>query len=161
MAWGQTGHWFQNIEFLAVMDWTNTETTQCADVILPGSTYLETCGTRCNFEGKVVEFCQPVEPPAGISGREVLRALAVEFGVETAQDTSKEIRGIIQDKLGMMSRFYWNTGQGHNFDERKMRLVAADTGVRTNPIQPPLTHGQKYKKEIRDVGTDRFRIRYR
>jgi len=161
MAWGQTGRWFQNIEFLAAMDWTSTETIQYADVVLPGSTYLETSGTRCNFEGEVVEFCRAVEPPAGISGREVLRILAVEFGIETAQDTSSEIRGIIQDKLGAMSRFYWNTGQKRDFDEGKMRLVVADTGVRVGLIQPPLTHGEKYKKEIRDVGTDRFRVRYR
>ncbi|MFC1739465.1 FAD-dependent oxidoreductase [Planctomycetota bacterium] len=159
MDWGHTGCWFQNIEFLAAMDWISTETTQYADVVLPGSTYLETSGTRCNFEGKVVEFCRAVEPPAGISGREVLRTLAAEFGIETAQDTSREIQGIIQDKLGTMSRFYWNTGQGRDLDESKMRLVAADTGVRTGSIQPPLTHGEKYKKEIRDVGTDRFRVR--
>jgi len=161
MAWGQTGRWFQNIEFLAAMDWTSTETTQYADVVLPGSTYLETIGTRCNFEGKVVEFYQVVEPPAGVSGREVLRTLAAEFGIETAQDTSREIWGIIQDKLGAMSHFYWNTGQRRDLDEGKMHLVVADTGVRTGLIQPPLTHGEKYKKEIRDVGTDRFRVRYR
>ena len=161
MAWGQTGRWFQNIEFLAAIDWTSTETIQYADVVLPGSTYLETSGTRCNFEGKVVEFYRAVEPPAGISGREVLRTLAVEFGIETAQDTSSEIRGIIQDKLGAMSRFYWNTGQKRDLDEGKMRLVVADTGVRVGLIQPPLTHGEKYKKEIRDVGTNRFRVRYR
>ncbi len=41
-----------------------------------------------------------------------------------------------------------------------MHLVVADTGVRVGLIQPPLTHGEKYKKEIRDVGTDRFRVRY-
>jgi formate dehydrogenase major subunit len=160
MAWEQTGHWFQNIEFLAAMDWTSTETIQYADVVLPGSTYLETNGTRCNFEGKVVEFCKAVEPPAGVSGKEVLRALATEFGIKTAKDTSREIRGIIQDKLGAMSRFYWNNGHGRDLDEGKMHLVVADTSVRTGLIQPPLTHGEKYKKEIRDVGTDRFRVRY-
>ncbi|HDS30883.1 MAG TPA: hypothetical protein ENN67_07575, partial [Firmicutes bacterium] len=30
MAWTSTGSWFQNIEFLAAMDWTGTETTQFA-----------------------------------------------------------------------------------------------------------------------------------
>jgi hypothetical protein len=26
-------------------------------------------------------------------------------------------------------------------------------------IQPPLTHAEKYKREIREVGTERFRVR--
>jgi len=160
MAWGQTGRWFRNIEFLAAMDWTSTETTQYADVVLPGSTYLETCGTRCNFEGKVIEFCRAVEPPAGVSGKQILRALSVEFGIETARDTSREIQAIIKDKLSTMSCFYWNTGQERNLEQGKMSLVAFDAHVRMGSIQPPLTHGEKYKKEIRDVGTDRFRVRY-
>ncbi|MCK4236926.1 MAG: NADPH-dependent glutamate synthase, partial [Candidatus Krumholzibacteria bacterium] len=158
MAWGPTGSWFRNVEFLAAMDWTNTETTQYADVVLPGSTFLETGGTRCNFEGKLIEFSRAVEPPAGVSGREVLEGLAAAFGIETEEDTSAEIRRIVQEKLGELSQFYWNTGQKRVF-EVKMRLVATDDGVRTGSIQPPLTHGERYKKEIREVGTDRFKVR--
>jgi len=159
MAWEQSGRWFGNIEFLAAMDWTSTETTQYADVVLPGSTYLETSGTRCNFEGKVVEFHRAIEPPAGVSGSEVLRTLAAEFGIETTPETSREIQDIIQDKLGAMSRFYWNTSQERTLEKGQMCLVAADTSIGMGSIQPPLTHSQKYKKDIRNVGTDRFRVR--
>lgn len=159
MAWAQSGSWFQNIEFLAAMDSASTETTQYADVVLPGSTYLETSGTRCNFEGKVIEFSQAVEPPAGVCGKEILRTLAAEFGIETAQDISREIQGVIEQKLGSLSCFYWNTGQQRTHDKGMMRLVVVDTGFRTSSIQPPLTQGEKYKKGIRDIGTDRFRVR--
>ena len=159
MAWSHSGLWFRNIDFLAAMDWTITETIQYADVVLPGSTYLETSGTRCNFEGKVIEFPQSVEPPAGICGKEILRNLAAEFGIETETDLSRQIQSFINDKLGDFKSFYWNTGQQRTCDNDKMRLVAVDTGLETCSIQPPLTQLEKYKKDIRDIGTDRFRIR--
>ncbi len=156
-AWGSTGSWFQNIEFLAAMDWTHTETTQYADVVLPGSTYLETEGTRCNFEGTLVEFKRAVEPPAGLSGREVLLGLAGEFGLDIAADTGDEIRSIVSAKLGKLSCFYYNTGEDREL-KGKAALVAADTGVRAGSIQYPMTHGERYKRKIREVGAERFRI---
>jgi formate dehydrogenase major subunit len=158
MAWGNTGAWFRNIEFLAAMDWTNTETTQYADVVLPGSTFLETSGTRCNFEGKLVEFVRAVEPPAGLSGREVLQGLAKEFGITSSEDLTEEVSQIVEEKLAALTCFYWNTGQDR-ISEADMRLVPADGGVGKVSIQPPLTHGEKYKREIREVGTERFRVR--
>jgi formate dehydrogenase major subunit len=158
MAWGRTGKWFQNIEFLAAMDWTNTETTQYADVVLPGSTYLETDGTGCNFEGRLVRFSQAVRPPAGLPGREVLRTLAVEFDIQVGADTTGELEDLVVKGLGNLRCFYWNTGQKRTA-ETEMRLVATDARVKTVTIQPPMTHGEKYKKEIREVGTERFRVR--
>ncbi len=160
LAWGRSGSWFQNIEFLAAMDWTDTETTQFADVVLPGSTYLETPGTRCNFEGKVVEFSQATGSPAGVTGSQVLRALAARFSLATKTETTSEIEGIINEKLGAMNCFYFNTGQKRTLDDTKLSLVAPDTTEHTTSIPAPLTHGEKYKKQIRDVGTDRFRVRY-
>ncbi|MFH1313482.1 MAG: FAD-dependent oxidoreductase [Candidatus Eisenbacteria bacterium] len=158
MAWGRTGAWFENVEFLAAMDWTNTETTQYADVILPSSTYLETEGTRCNFEGRLMEFATATRPPAGISGREVLEELAVEFGIEVGSDLTTRIRTEVESNLGPLTCFYWNTGQ-QRVSRDKARVVPTETGVRTISIQPPLTHAEKYKKEIREVGTERFRVR--
>jgi len=32
--------------------------------------------------------------------------------------------------------------------------------ARASSIQPPLTHSQKYRKEIREVGTERFRVQH-
>ncbi len=158
MAWGRTGRWFENVEFLAAMDWTPTETTQYADVVLPGSTFLETPGTRCNFEGGLTEFTQAVEPPAGLSGIDVLRGLATEFGIETADDLTGEIESCVKKNLGSLACFYWNTGQDRAY-AGATRLSPTGAGVKTVPIQPPLTHAEKYKKEIREVGTERYRVR--
>jgi anaerobic selenocysteine-containing dehydrogenase len=158
MAWGQAGSWFQNAEFLAAMDWTSTETTRSADVVLPGSTYLETAGSRCNFEGTLVRYSRAVEPPSGASGDEVLRGLAGEFGVAAAQDTAAEVAGVMREKLGRFAGFYWNSGE-ERVAPGKPRLVATGAVAHTGSIQPPLTHGEKYKREIREIGTGRFRVR--
>jgi len=140
------------------MDWTDTETTSSADVVLPGSNYLETTGTRCNFEGKLVKYARAVAPPAGASGDEVLRGLAAEFGIAAGNDTTAEIETIIREKLGDLARFYWNTGE-ERVPPGSLRLVPTGAAVQTGSMQPPLTHGEKYKREIREVGTGRFRVR--
>jgi formate dehydrogenase major subunit len=158
MAWGRTGKWFENVEFLAAMDWTPTETTQYADVVLPGSTFLETAGTRCNFEGRLVEFAPAVTAPAGISGVDVLRGLAAEFGVDTAVDLTAELSDSVERNLGPLTCFYWNTGQQRDYAGRA-KVGRTGAAVKTVPIQPPITHGEKYRKEIREVGTERYRVR--
>jgi formate dehydrogenase major subunit len=157
LAWRQTGSWFRNIEFLAAMDWTETETTQFADVVLPGSTYLETKGTRCNFEGRLVEFTGAVEPPAGTPGDGILRGLLSELGLDT--DDGSKIGEIVEKGLGDLAAYYWNRGEERSAGG-VMRLVAIEPDVRAGAIPPPLTHGERYKREIREVGTERFRVRY-
>lgn len=158
MAWGATGSWMQNIEFLAAIDWTDTETTRFADVVLPGSTFLETAGTRCNFEGRVVDYSRAVEPPAGVSGREVLEGLAMEFGLKDVAGSSAQLRSAVEKNVRELLPWYWNTGQ-----ERKGRvetgLAAAGPGGGKRALMPPLTHTGRYRKEIREVGTGRFRVR--
>ncbi|MCP4708807.1 MAG: molybdopterin-dependent oxidoreductase, partial [Planctomycetes bacterium] len=155
MAWTKSGSWFSNIEFLAVMDWTETETTQYADVVLPGSTFLETAGTRCNFEGKVVSYRQAVAPRAGVSSRDILRQLSQGFGVKTTPNTTKEIQAIVQTQQGDLSRYYWNTSSA-NRPGKINHLIAVKTPVQSGSIAPPFTHSEKYKKQIKDVGHQIF-----
>jgi formate dehydrogenase major subunit len=139
MAWNQTGAWFQNVEFMAAMDISPTETTRFADVVLPGATYLEQGGTRCNFEGNLVEFTQAV----------VLRGLAAELGIDVAGDVAAQARRAVRDGLESVRR-------GSHVGSR---LAAAEARPRPARVQPPLTPGEKYKREIREVGTERFRVR--
>lgn len=158
LAWDPTGSWFRNVEFLAAMDWTDTETTRGADVVLPGSTYLETAGTRCGFEGTLVRYSRAVEPPAGASGDEVLKELARELGIAVPDDASAAVDSVARAKLGDLVRFYWNTGE-ERVPAAGVRLVPTGADVRTGSIPPPMTHGEKYRREIREVGTGRFRVR--
>ena len=155
----RTGSWFQNIEFLAAMDWTETETTRFADVTLPGTTFLETAGTRCNFEGRVTKFNTAVQPPSGHSSIEVLEKLATDFGIETPGDLASHIDALVDKNLGDLKPFYWNTGQDH-VRRGKVQLIPVVVDAKASSMRPPLTHSQKYRKEIREVGTERFRVQH-
>jgi len=153
MDFSRTGSWFQNCDFIAAMDWTDTETTMASDVTLPGSTFLETPGTRCNYEGNVICFNGAVPPASGKTGIEVLESLAEAFDLNLNDSTDE----LIREKLGDMVRFYWNTGEARNWDG-KGTLVPINLGAKASSIQPPLTHSQQYRKDIREVGTERFRV---
>jgi formate dehydrogenase major subunit len=153
--------YFENMDFLAAMDWAMTETVQLADVALPGTTFLETGGTRCNFEGKVMRFPAGVMPPSGLPGWMVLHGLAREFGLElpVAEEMAlfREMDALVRKNLGIKTPFYWNTGEAREWDGKGMLI---DAGVKAGAasLQPPLTHVERYKKAIRDVGIGRFRV---
>ena len=159
----RTASYFQNVEFLAAMDWTTTETTRYAHVVLPGSTFLETSGTRCNFEGKVLEYARAVEPPSGVSGTEVLAGLARHFGIRTGPGSVEELSGeidrIVHKELGDFVRYYWNTGQQRERVENG-RLAPVDPHLRAGMMPLAMTHFERHKKEIRDVGAGRFKVQY-
>ena len=154
LEYNKPGSWFRNTDFIAAMDWTDTETTRFADVTLPGSTFLETPGSRCNFEGNLIEYAKAVTPPSGKTGVEVLEALAGEFGIDASVEN---IDSIVRNKLGDLVRFYWNTGEERNWDGRGM-LIPVSADAMAASIQPPMTHSQEYRKEILEIGTERFRV---
>jgi anaerobic selenocysteine-containing dehydrogenase len=159
MGWHKTESWFKNIEFLVAMDWTPTETTRMADVVFPGSTYLETEGTRCNFEGKLIEFSLAVEPSASVSGKDVLVKLAKEFGVKLTDDIGKEIRKVVEDNLDeALIPFCWNTGQSRS-SLPKQEFIKAKITADPGSIPPPLTQYEGYKREILSVGTKHYRVK--
>ncbi|OPL18238.1 MAG: hypothetical protein AVO35_06960 [Candidatus Aegiribacteria sp. MLS_C] len=149
-----TGSWFSNVDFLAAMDWTDTETTRFADYTIPGTTYLETPGTRCNFEGRLIDFAGAVMPPSGRSSIEVLQGLASAFGIDPS---TEGLDTLVRDSLGELARFYWNTGQEREWDGRG-KLVPVAAEAKAAPLEPPLTHSQEYRQEIRLVGTERYRV---
>ena len=158
LSWNRTSGWFQNLEFLVAMDWTDNETTHFADVVLPGSTFLETAGTRCNYLGEIEHFTEAIEPPAGFSGRDALTDLATAFGIEDAAADADNLTELQLEKLGDMAAFYWNSGQQRLVSVEREQLVAVDSSVKSLPIQPPLTHADRYKRELREIGTERFRV---
>jgi len=158
----RTASFFQNVIFLAAIDWTETETTQFADVVLPASTFLETEGTRCNFEGRLIRFARAVETPSGIPGWKVLLGLAEQFGIEmrakSVDDLTRKIQDTVLQQLNGLASFYWNTGEKRTAVGRE-QLVPANSFARAPSIQPPLIHGERYKREILEVGTERYRVR--
>jgi predicted molibdopterin-dependent oxidoreductase YjgC len=155
------GSYFGNAEFLAVLDWCPTETTQFADVVLPGSTFLESDGTRVNFEGRLTRYTQAVLPPFGAPTWEILAGLAKAFGIEgiggTFAEISSDIDRRVRAGLGDRVPEYWNTGEARDGNS-VARLNIADVRTKPSPIAPALTVAERYKRQVRDVGVDRYRV---
>jgi anaerobic selenocysteine-containing dehydrogenase len=158
---GRTGAWFENVDYLVAADWCETETTRFADIALPMTTYLESEGTRCNFEGRVLDFSRATPPPAGLPGWQVLagiaRACAVRVTASSAAELTREIETQIRVNLHAMAPFYWNRGEKREWPARG-RLVIPELHARPASIPPALTHSGRYKRAIREVGTARYRV---
>jgi predicted molibdopterin-dependent oxidoreductase YjgC len=91
---------FQNLEFLVVQDILSNETSELADVMLPGAAFSEKAGSFTNLEGRIQSF-EPVASPPGEAkpDLEILAQLASRMGPED-QDWSllnirREIRRVI------------------------------------------------------------------
>jgi formate dehydrogenase major subunit len=161
MEHARTSAYFQNVEFLAAIDYVATETTRFADVTLPGTTYLECEGTRCNFEGRLLPYTRAVTPPAGVPGWKVLAELATRLEVPVAarrcEDLTLELERHVRESLNSLSAFYWNKGEPRVLP-RAGALVVPKILAKPATIPPALTHTGRYKRMIREVG-ETFRVR--
>jgi len=153
--------YFGDAGFLAVADWCHTETTQSADVILPATTFLESDGTRINFEGRLLRYNQALQAPGGAAGWQVLAELARAFGLAGVGGSFAEVFAAAdrcaREGLGGLVGVYWNTGQKRA--EAGACLKVADVRARPSPLCPPLTVAGQYKRQLREVGAERFRPR--
>jgi len=160
MSTDRVASYFGGVEFLAAVDWAQTETTLFADVAIPGSTFLESGGTRCNFEGKVQRFSPAVKPPAGAAGWQVLAGLAAQLGLEvpgTVDEITADIAEAARAHLGPHLPFLWNTGEERNWDGSG-RLVVADASARPFPRVPAFNAAAFYRRSVREVGLEHFRV---
>ena len=161
MSDDKAASYFADVEFLAAADWCQTETTRFADVVLPGSTFLESEGTRVNFEGKVIHYTEAVPPAAGIKGWEMLAKLAIAFGISEVDASfaalSARLEKTVRSSLGGKARFLWNTGEARDWDGSG-NLIVGDVRTRPSPISPPLTVSEHYKRQSREVGLEHFRV---
>jgi formate dehydrogenase major subunit len=160
MSDDHTASYFGGIEHLVAIDWAQTETTMFANIALPGSTPLESDGTRCNFEGNIVRYDTALEPPAGQATWQILTTLAEQFGVNLPQDFAKlaaMVDKAVREGTGALAPFLWNTGQDHQWDG-KGKLVVADVASRPSPRVPALSISAHYRREFHEVGIKNFRV---
>jgi formate dehydrogenase major subunit len=160
MATDRTASYFGGIEFLAAIDWAQTETTQFADVAIPGSTFLESRGTRCNFEGRVISFESAMAPPAGIPGWEVLTGIAAELGLSVGSDfdaVSNELDSVVRANNEATLGMVWNTGQEREWNGRGV-LVAADVEAQASSVQPAFSVTSRYRRAKLEVGLSNYRV---
>jgi len=63
----------------------------------------------------------------------------------------------VRQGLGPWGAFYWNKGEAREWSGEGA-LALPEVRAKPHPIPPALTHGGRYKREIREVGTARFRV---
>jgi len=158
MRYSRTASYFGQVDHLVCVDWALSETAQFANISIPGSTFLESEGTRCNFEGEVKRFTPAVTTPGGVKTWQVLRNLADEFGIEVPgvfDEISSAIQQQTRKNLGDLARFY--IGGGGSWDGAGT-LVAVDFEAKASSRTPALTAMAHYKREVQEVGIEHFRV---
>ncbi len=122
---------FEKIDFLVVQDILATETTNIADVVLPGAAMSEKNGSVTNMEGRHQSFNSVVRPPGKAKPDfEILGMLAEKMGVfkgETSLD-------IIRNETMQLVQFFIETGEeGYSVwikdPETKAELEQEDEGL--------------------------------
>jgi len=156
----RTAALLSTVGFLAACDWAQTETTLFANVAIPIATYLESEGTRINFEGRVIEFKATVGAPGGIKTWHVLRNIADHLGVKIPgvfSSISAEIERLVKKNQADKMAFYWNTGQVRKWSGKGV-LTVADVGTSAFRGAPALTPCAQHKSEVQEIGIEHYRI---
>ncbi|MBS3994547.1 MAG: molybdopterin-dependent oxidoreductase, partial [Alkaliphilus sp.] len=138
------------IGFLMVQDTHLTETAKKADVVLPGVSFAESCGTFTSSERKIQKINQAIKPLVEYENWQVIIKLAnalsknIEYlePSEIMTDISKNVQEYSKiNKLHNRGVFWPVNGspvlytEGYNFSDRKAKLqVVNDTQLFTQPI---------------------------
>ena len=142
----------EKLEFLAVVDIFETETTDHADVVLPAASFAEKSGTFTNTERRVQKVNPAVDPPgAARPDWRIVQSLANRMGANWTYDAPAEIMdeiarvapiygGISHDRIEREGGLQWPCtdesdpgtpflyADGFNFADGMARFVPADMG---------------------------------
>jgi predicted molibdopterin-dependent oxidoreductase YjgC len=160
MRHDRTAALFNAVEFLAACDWAETETTLFANVAIPMTTYLESEGTRINFEGRVIDFNAAVGAPNGIKTWHMLKNLADLLGVEIPgvfSSISADLARLVKKNPADRLPFYWNTGQDRKWSGQG-NLTVAEVATSSFPGVPALTPCAQYMSEVQEIGLEHYRV---
>lgn len=92
------------LEFLVVQDILANETTQIADVVLPGAAFTEKAGSFTNMEGRVQTFRPVVRPPGEAKADwEILDILGKRMGYPRRYGSLERIRAEISKLIPLYS----------------------------------------------------------
>jgi len=114
-------------EFLVVQDILATETTQLADVVLPGAAFSEKGGAFTNLEGRIQSFEPAVSPPGEAKPDwEILDMLFDKMRYATRYASLSEIRAEISQLVPMYSELERNEQQSWVKESSSLRLFHPD-----------------------------------
>jgi len=110
-------------ELLVVQDILATETTQLADVVLPGAAFSEKGGTFTNMEGKIQSF-EPVVPPPGEAKPDwkILNLLFDKMDYSRRYSSLNEIRAEISQLVPMYSELERNKEKSWVKESSNLRI---------------------------------------
>ncbi len=115
------------LEFIVVQDILENETTDLADVVLPGAAFSEKAGAFTNLEGRVQLFEPAVLPPGEAKPDwEILDLLLARMGHNKRYSHLKNIRGEISHMVPMYSGFNGNEGKFWIKESSGLRLFRSD-----------------------------------
>ncbi len=92
----------KSLKFLVVQDIFHTETTQYADVILPGSSFAEKDGTFTNGERRIQRVRKAIEPIAGLADWQIICKVANKMGYPMKYNHPSEI----MDEIASLTPIY-------------------------------------------------------
>jgi formate dehydrogenase alpha subunit len=92
----------KSLKFLVVQDIFHTETTQYADVILPGASFAEKDGTFTNGERRVQRVRKAIEPIAGLADWQIICKVANKMGYPMKYNHPSEI----MDEIASLTPIY-------------------------------------------------------
>ena len=92
----------KSLDFLVVQDIFHTETTQYANVILPGSSFAEKDGTFTNGERRVQRVRKAIEPLAGKADWQTICELATRMGYPMKYSHPSEV----MDEIASLTPLY-------------------------------------------------------
>jgi formate dehydrogenase alpha subunit len=129
-----------NLELLIVQDILATETTQLADVVLPGAAFSEKAGSFTNLEGRIQSFEPVVSPPGEAKPDwEILDLLFAKMGYSKAYSSLKDIRSEISNLVPMYSELGVNGGETWIKETGNLRFFHSDRQGEPIHFSPVIT----------------------
>jgi predicted molibdopterin-dependent oxidoreductase YjgC len=115
------------LEFLVVQDILSNETTQLADVVLPGAAFSEKGGSFTNMEGRIQCFEPVVSPPGEARADwEILDLLGSKMGYPQRYPSIQRIREEISSAITLYSQLGDDARQSWINETSPLRLFAPD-----------------------------------
>ena len=137
-----------NLELLVVQDILKNETTQLADVVLPGAAFSEKGGAFTNLEGRIQSFEPVVSPPGEAKPDwEILDLLFAKMGYSKRYSSLQGIRAEISHLVPMYSELGRNGEESWIKECSNIRLFHPNRDGKPIHFSPVIKTGDERSDE--------------
>jgi predicted molibdopterin-dependent oxidoreductase YjgC len=125
------------LDFLVVQDILENETTQIADVILPGAAFSEKGGSFTNMEGRIQVFEPAVSPPGDAKPDwQILDLLASQMGSPRSYGSVEKVRREVSENIPSYAALVTSGGDAWVKETSQKRLFQPDGDGDAIPFSP-------------------------